>query len=101
MKQQIWYNDSGEYVGATGVDSVRELAELVVKDGFASGVIILDKDDPTVDEVEEVLLDLGVHALAVPVRHFPKEQWDSSRVRSMGVGDKPGRGFIKVLGLHL
>jgi hypothetical protein len=99
--KRIWYSET-EYIGSTGYDTVRELAEAMLatpdfRDTFE------DNDDPqSLDQAEAYLTSEGARVDHVPVSVFGKEVWDSNFVRErMPFDDKPGRGYIRVLGVNL
>ena len=98
--KRIWYNSEVEYIGARGVDTVREMAELAIESGTIIDVFDMP-EDTTIEDMEAKLSWYGVEAVAVPISHFDRERWDSGVVRTIPLDASPGRGFVKVLGVGL
>lgn len=102
-KKNIWYNAECSYVGATGVDSVEEMAELALAQGNEHIIDLFDFD-PDVDlmlsDVVKVLNGLRVEATVIPAAHLHRERWDSGNSWTVALDAKPGRGYVKVLGIQ-
>lgn len=101
MSKQVWISEDGGFIGARGVNSVREMAELIATEPDLFDSLYLDIDTPEAEHIEQALIGLGVHAMILSVGEFAKERWDDSRVFPCDFGDKPGRGYVKVLGVNL
>lgn len=100
MKKQIWYNGTVDYIGATGVDTVRQMAELAAADRSIVEALDIIEWPASVHIVETALHERGVEALAVPVAAFRNEVWEGQEI-SIHLEGRPGRGRIKVLGTSL
>lgn len=104
MRKSIWFNPEADYIGATGVNSVEDLAELVLADGSEHIVDLFDFDpdvELTVSDVAKVLDFYGVRPEIVPVSYLRREQWDSAQTFPCEIDARPGRGYVKVLGVGL
>lgn len=95
----VWISEH-DYLGCLGADNVREMAELVHADIDAFDSLDLSIN-PTIDEVEARLNLYGVHPVIVPIPIFRQESWDGAWVFPCAQDAKPGRGYVKVLGVHL
>lgn len=102
-KKKIWYNPDVEFIGAMGVNSVREMAELALAAGNEEIIDVLDfiEDNPSVETVAAHLEWRGVTAERIPTTYLRREQWEMANVYPCKFEDKPGRGFVKVLGVSL
>ncbi|ANJ26797.1 hypothetical protein [Agromyces aureus] len=101
MTQRIWYNADVDYIGAVGISSVREMAELAVKEPDITDALGLHEvEDPTVEQVEEVLNELNIEASRVPAAVLHNERWDGV-IATIPLDAKPGSGYVKVLGTNL
>lgn len=101
-KKRIWFNADLDFLGATGVNSLREMAELALADGneyVLETVMVFDDERPTVEAVEKHLEWLGVKAERVPTAILHNEYWEMTFVYPCAFDDKPGRGYVKVLGV--
>jgi hypothetical protein len=108
MTKNIWYNPDAEYIGATGCNTIREMAELAKGDtgngitellfgGNGDGPVI---ENPSLDDFEARLNAMGVEPVTITVTRARQEIWEPEWMRPCAVGDKPGRGRIKVLGVR-
>lgn len=108
MTKKIWYNPDAEYIGATGCDSIREMAELAKADtgngiedllfgGDGDGPVV---NNPTVEDFEARLKSMGVEPVTIAAAHARQESWEPEWMLPCAVGDKPGRGYVKVLGVR-
>jgi hypothetical protein len=100
----IWFGAAGDFIGAVGVNTIKEFAELAslhpdiaeALSGRASTVT----PEITPDEILEAI-SADVHATRVPASMVNHETWDNSRTFPMAIDDNPGRGYVKVLGVTL
>jgi len=102
-KKSIWYNPDASYLGTTGCNSVREMAELVFADPGYFELLLswVEPEDITLDRVEAELDVLGVRAQTLSIAHSRMGSWNPALVTVCAVDAKPGRGRIKVLGVSL
>lgn len=105
MKKQVWMTEDS-FLGATGVNTVHEFAELIAND--QNVLDFLDFLSPveqllTVEEIEKVLWDNDVHAILISIAYFysDTERWDSSKIYNVRLDAVPDRGWMKVLGVNL
>jgi len=107
MTKKIWYNPDAEYIGATGCDTIREMAELA-KDDTGNGIedLLFNGEgdwpvieNPTLDDFEARLIAMGVEPVRIAASHARQESWEPEWTHACAVGDKPGRGYVKVLGV--
>lgn len=100
MKKAVWYNPEVSFIGAVGVSSARDVARLILYvDPGILDVLDIEDEDPTVEQVADELTDMGLRAMAVPTALLKQEVWDSAHVRNIDMDAKPGRGYVKVLGV--
>lgn len=99
----IWINESGSYLGAIGVNSVSEMAQLIVDQGERDyfDALYLEDELPNVQTVERALELMQVHPILLSSGEYRKEQWDNSKVFPCEFDSRPGRGYVKVLGVQL
>lgn len=107
-KRTAWISESGSWLGVVGADSLDEMAEIIVEQGEHSdvhGSLREDIDEPinpTDLAAVRAWLDIApVEALIVPAVYMSAESWDGSHIYPAQIGDRPGRGKVKVLGIDL
>jgi hypothetical protein len=106
MKKQVWITEDS-FIGATGVNTVHEFAELISTDKNVLDfldVLALDKELLTVEDIERELNACGVHGILISIAYFYSgaEVWDGSKIHSPVPLDAiPDRGWMKVLGVNL
>lgn len=97
MSKSIWYNPDHDFIGSTGVDTIEELAALVVQDGEVAELF----DAPaTVESVVEALDAIGVEPFIIPSAHLYRESYDTGYSWPCSIDARPGRGYVKVVGVH-
>lgn len=100
MSKRIWYNPEVEYIGATGVNSAEEMATLALEDGEVLNALDVD-EGATVSDVVKVLNIHGILPEIVPSSYLRRERWDATQTTACAIDEKPGRGYVKVLGVSL
>ncbi|MFC5930894.1 hypothetical protein D6T64_11935 [Cryobacterium melibiosiphilum] len=100
-KKQIWLSVETEFIGATGCNTVREMAELAHADTDVMDALEFEYPTPTVDDVESRLFGMGVTGTMIAAARVRQEKWDMAHTWSCNLDDKPGRGYCKVLGVSL
>lgn len=101
MKKNIWYSEETGFLGSTGVESVREMAELAATDRDICDILGIGEWPTSIDAVETELNGLGIRAESVPAGMLYSERWDSNKTRFISIDERPGRGRVKVLGASL
>lgn len=105
--RRAWVTEH-DYLGVVGADSVREMAEIACSDPDTEDAVaeILcahsegdDVPSSTVDAVAALFEELTVSAIRIPVPVFASEKWDESKCFPCAIEDRPGRGYVKVLGV--
>lgn len=96
---RVWLTDA-DYLGCTGANSVREMAEAVHRDPEILDCLNLC-GEPSIEDVEAALSRQGVSPITIPVPVFRRERWDGAWMAPCAPDAKPGRGYVKVLGVHL
>lgn len=99
-KRQIWVSEY-DWIGAIGVDTVEEFAALVMTSEEAREELTGHPDASLARVMTGLTVAYHVHAIKVPVPVFRLEYWDGSNIHSMDIDARPGRGYVKVLGVHL
>jgi hypothetical protein len=107
----VWLGADGEYIGSTGTNSVREFAEAIAAHDDGGVVIetLFGNDDMDLDGlhadgnltelIEQRLNEVGVKAVRVPARSFSNDYWRNTI--PCEIDAKPGKGFIKSVGVSL
>jgi hypothetical protein len=102
MKKQIWFSDGAKYLGSTGFETIRDVAEAMLADSSFRDVFEGNDDPTSLDEAEAYLVQAGMHVDHVPVSVFHQEVWNMDHVLTRVPFDaKPGRGRVRVLGVNL
>lgn len=99
-KRQIWVSEY-DWIGAIGVDTVEEFADLVMTSEEAREELTSWPDATREQVMTALTVAYDVHAIKVPVPVFRLEYWDGSNIHDIAISDNPGRGYVKVLGVHL
>lgn len=100
----VWYRDDIEFIGATGVNSVREFAELISKDAEICRWVFED-GETTAKSIIEVLETGGVEAMSVPIQLLDAERWDngweSNSIHKVDIAAIVKKPHAKVLGFSI
>lgn len=104
MKKQVWIAE--DFIGATGISTVHEFAELISTDKDVLDfldVLAPDKELLTVEDIERELNACGVHGTLISIAYFysDAEIWDRSKIYNVPLDAIPDRGWMKVLGVNL
>jgi hypothetical protein len=108
LKPSVWIGADGAFLGSTGTNSVEDFARAILAEGDRDMLDLLDEYgvDERLDEYPDAehlgliaarLTELGAYACKVPVRQWGKESW--SDVYEIAMHERPGRGYIKVVGV--
>lgn len=100
----VWQAVDADYIGSTGTNSIEEFAHAILTsdDPGIHEVIGLDEDvmaeDTMLSRVINFLESHGAKAVAVPTRILGEERWNG-RYREIEMDARPGRGYVKVIGV--
>ena len=102
IKTQAWVTED-DYLGVTGADSLDEMVTAIMASQDALfGLSETGLNVATEAEVRELLEGEVIHPVKVPTAYLHAERWDGSRIFPLGsLDEKPGRGYVKVLGVRL
>lgn len=105
-KPRAWITED-TYLGVVGADSLDDMASIIATHPDAAEVRdelegADDVFDPrSVEQVRAFLDTVTVEPVIVPVPVYRQERWDGSHMYPTAIDAKPGRGRVKVLGVHL
>jgi hypothetical protein len=108
LKPRVWIGADGAFLGSTGTNSVEDFARAILAEGDPDMLDLLDEygtgarhgdvsEDDRLDHMVDRLTELGAYACKVPVRQWGDESW--SDVYEIGMYERPGRGYVKVVGV--
>lgn len=98
---EAWIDIEGEYLGVRGVYSLVEMARAIcdaqdVCEHLAKYDMV---DTSSQESVLAWLEEVGVRSSKVPVSWLDQERWPGDI--PILLDEKPGRGYVKVLGVSL
>ncbi|WP_066586270.1 hypothetical protein [Cellulomonas timonensis] len=109
-KPRAWATED-PYLGVVGADSLDDMASIIATHPDAYDVRAVveehseDHDAPIdatdVEQVRAFLDTVTVEPVIVPIPVYRRERGGGSRMYPTGLDAKPGRGRVKVLGVHL
>lgn len=105
MKKQAWEAFDGDFIGATGVDSIEGFASAIIDAGLEESILDgteIATERPRQELISLVaagLVEMGARCLRVPVATFKQEIWNYEP-DPMAFDAKPGRGYVKVFGVN-
>jgi len=96
-KTQAWINEDN-YLGVMGADDLEGMVAAIM-----ASPETLDSFDPRTEEQVRAMLDgATIEPVKIPTAILHHETWDGGQVRRLpSIDARPGRGFVKVLGIHL
>ena len=101
MSKEIWFNGDGDFVGASGCDSFEEMAELMIAEpDFLDYLFGYGTVSTGIPAIVKQLEFVGATVMRVPAAWMRMERWPEQPAE-MSIHDRPGRGFVKVIGLAL
>lgn len=100
-KPRIWYSAETDFIGAIAINSVDKFLELVLANPEVLDVLMGENVNFGRADVYRRIMELGITTVAVPTLYLKFEKWKPEKIFSIDMEDTPGKGYTKVLGLHL
>lgn len=100
-KPSVWISSDAYFIGAVGVNSVDEMAQLIwdKPDSDELDTLCPDQPDRSLEGLKAEMRKRSVRCMAVPEGIIDHERWDEPEI-PLAENEEPEPGFIKVFGLN-
>lgn len=103
MTKTVWYNGDVDFVGGSGMNTLQEFTEEILKSEDEGMKEIFSNlgADFTYESVHSALLEEGVSAIKVPNNIVNDESWSEDDIERISENETVGKGYTKVFGFSL